>query len=94
MILPRHYQETQDPHQIRAGGADCCRASCHLSRGPRASFWLCLGCGSTARICGAAIHPRGAGKRCILPLGHEALQDFRNHENEDGEQTPVIWVPA
>lgn len=33
------------------------------------------------------------GKRCVLPIGHEALPDFRNHESRTGSQVPSRDLP-
>lgn len=81
MILPRHWQTTTP------AGADCCGQACVIGEveGTR-QMLLCLRCGAICPMC-------GKGKRCVLPIGHEALPDFRNHESLTGSQVPSRDLP-
>lgn len=80
MILPRHWQSHGS--STTEAGADCCGQACEMAQAPLAALWICMHCGATVRLC-------GGGKRCVLPLGHEALPDFACHESRSGSQVPV-----
>jgi hypothetical protein len=82
MILPRHWINPGAPGAPIEAGADCCGVPCKAVEGRSVLLWICWTCGATVRQC------RG-GKRCVLPLGHEALPDFRCHESRSGSQVPV-----
>jgi len=81
MILPRHWNP-ETPGAPADAGADCCGKPCQQVQGARVMLWICFTCGATVRLC-------GGGKRCVLPLGHEALPDFSCHESKTGSRVPV-----
>ena len=98
MILPRHWTP-EPPGETTHAGADCCGKPCQIVfpcgdgrviaprtgaalDGIAPAMWLCLTCGATVRQC-------GGGKRCVLPLGHQALPDFSCHESKTGSRVPA-----